>query len=98
MKARFRAVVGSNIIKRANGKFKLFRYIEIQQEGKWIPFRDHSWISYNWNRAKILNKLKLHQVIEFTADVEEYMDSQLQKKYALHKIRSVGVIGYKKLK
>ena len=90
MKKKFKAIVASNKVTKSGSEFKLFREVEgIDNSFK----RDHCWISYIGSR-KQLNKLKLHQVIEFEAEMFEY----LNKGYRLRNIRNVKVVGYKKLK
>lgn len=99
MNQRFRAVVGSNKLNKPNGEFKLLRYVEIQQkDGSWKPFRDHCWISYNWSKSSNLDRLKLHQKIEFNGTIYNYIDSQLKTKKCIKKLKNIKVTGYKKLK
>lgn len=97
--SKFKAIVGSKKLEKVNGDFKLLRYVEIKQDdGSFVEFRDHCWISYNWSRKKNLDRLELHQVIEFEGEVYEYIDRNLQKKKCIKNIKKINVIGYKKLK
>lgn len=87
MKKKFRAIVASNKTTRTGSEFKLLINIEgIDNSFK----RDHCWISYVGSK-KQLNKLKLHQIIEFDAEMFNY----LNKGTRLRNIRNVKVVGNK---
>lgn len=94
MKREFRATIGSEKLEKESGTFKIFRDIEIlNDDGEWEHFRDHCWVSYGWSSSKKLDNLKIHERISFTANLYEYIDSQLNKKKCFKKIRNINHLG-----